>query len=110
MDSKPPIPPSSNDNDNDKSPPSYTESISTNTTSPLNSFTSQPYSTQIQFQLRSLATQITSLQTQKSLLSRAKDEKILSLLTTQIQIYLSDFAQTGLRKGTLVLVPAAGRA
>ncbi|TVY32037.1 hypothetical protein LSUB1_G008411, partial [Lachnellula subtilissima] len=51
---------------------------------------------------------ISSLQTQKSLLSHAQDEKILSLLTTQIQLYLSDFAHSGLKKGTLILVPASG--
>jgi len=70
--------------------------------------TSQYYSHQIQDQLQSITTQIKSLETQKCLLSHAKDENILSLLTTQIQIYLSDFAKAGLHKGTLILIPAKG--
>lgn len=86
-------------------PPTYTESVPAY--QPYSS-TSQYYSHQIQDQLQSITTQIKSVETQKSLLSNAKDEKILSLLTTQIQIYLSDFAKTGFHKGTLILVPAKG--
>jgi hypothetical protein len=96
MDTKHPIPPSFDDAET--APPSYTESINT----------SSSYSTQIRSQLSNLTHQISSLQTQKSLLSHAQDEKILSLLTIQIQIYLSDFANSGLKKGTLILVPANG--
>ena len=96
MDSKKHIPLFIND-DNSIPPPSYPEAIS-NTSS-------QFYS--IQSQLASLVTQFSSLLTQISLFPTAKDEKILSLLTTQIQIYLSDFAKTELQKGTLILVPAA---
>jgi hypothetical protein len=97
MDSKQPIPLSPLDNA-ESAPPSYTESINT----------SSYYSTQIRTQLSDLTHQISSLQTQKSLLSHAQDEKILSLLTTQIQIFLSDFANSGLKKGCLILVPANG--
>lgn len=55
-----------------------------------------------------MTTQINSIQTQKSLLNHAKDEQILSLLTPQIQHYLSEFAKAGLQQGQLILVP--GRA
>jgi hypothetical protein len=97
-------------------PPAYTESASTTDYQPQNepipaasqphSSTSQYYSHQIQDQLQSLTSQIKSVETQKSLLSHAQDEKILSLLTTQIQIYLSDWAKSGLHRGTLILVPS----
>ncbi|KAG0645917.1 hypothetical protein D0Z07_8015 [Hyphodiscus hymeniophilus] len=104
MDSKQGFP--SPSNDEEPAPPSYNDSLST----PYNptSTTSQYYSQQIQSQLHTLTTQISSLKTQQSLLAHAQDEKILSLLTTQIQLYLSTFAKTGLRKGTLILVPAKG--
>jgi hypothetical protein len=108
MDSKSAIPTST---DEEPAPPAYTESIPFVPSVPVYqpySSTSQYYSHQIQDQLQSITTQIKSLETQKSLLSHAKDEKILSLLTTQIQIYLSDFAKAGLHKGTLILVPAKG--
>jgi len=106
MDSKGPLTPSTSYDDDDAAPPSYSETLSSKYVS--SSSASQYYSSQIQSQLHSLTTQISSLQTQKSLLSHAQDEKILSLLTHQIQIYLSDFAKTGLQKGTLILVPAQG--
>jgi len=110
MDSKIPIPPPSSFDNDDAAPPSYSETISGSSTSKIapTSSTSQYYSSQIQSQLQSITTQITSLETQKSLLSNAQDEKILSLLTLEIQTFLSDFAKTGLRKGTLILVPAKG--
>ncbi|TVY86201.1 hypothetical protein LAWI1_G008856 [Lachnellula willkommii] len=98
MDTKLPIPPSAPFHDAGAAPPSYTESIDT----------TSYYSTQIRSQLSDLTHQISSLQTQKSLLSHAQDQKILALLTTQIQAYLSDFASSGLKKGTLILVPASG--
>ncbi|KAF4624889.1 hypothetical protein G7Y89_g13282 [Cudoniella acicularis] len=98
MDSKQPIPPASYEEDEGPAPPAYSEGISP----------SSYYSTQIRDQLSTLTSQITSLQTQKSLLSHAHDEKILSLLTTQIQIFLSEFANSGLKRGTLILVPANG--
>lgn len=87
-------------------PPSYNETISSNYTS--KSSTSQYYSQQIKSHLQSFTAQISSLKKQKSLLSHAQDEKILSLLTTEIQLYLSEFAKTGMQKGTLILVPAKG--
>ena len=104
MDSKQGFPPSSCDDE--PAPPSYNDALST----PYNpsSSTSQYYSQQIQSQLHTLTTQISSLKTQKSLLAHAQDEKILSLLTTQIQLYLSAFAKSGLHRGTLILVPAKG--
>ncbi|TAQ83928.1 hypothetical protein B7494_g7747 [Chlorociboria aeruginascens] len=100
MDSKIPMP--SHDRE-EAAPPSYSESI----LSPSAAISTY-YRTQIQSQLATLSTEISSLSTQKTLLSHANDEKILSLLTTQIQIYLSRFAQSGLRRGTLILVPAQG--
>jgi hypothetical protein len=105
MDSKDPMGPSGSNGD-EAAPPSYSETISSNYIP--NASTSQYYSSQIQSQLQTLTTQISSLQTQKSILSHAQDEKILALLTHQIQLYLSDFAETGLQKGTLILVPAEG--
>jgi hypothetical protein len=91
--------------DTDAAPPSYSETI----TSPYHpsASTSQYYSSQIQTQLQDLATQVSTLKTQQTLLAHAKDEKILSILTPHIQSYLSDFAKTGLQKGTLILVPSA---
>lgn len=89
-------------------PPSYSDTISsfpiTNTSASPSSY----YSTQISSQLRVLTTQISSLQTQKTLLGHAKEENILACLTTHIQTYLSDFATTGLNRGTLILIPANG--
>jgi len=103
MDSKQGFPPSSYDEE--PAPPSYTHALST-PYSPSSPASSQYYSQQIQTQLHTLTTQISSLQTQKSLLAHAQDEKILSLLTTQIQLYLSEFAKRGLGRGNLILVPA----
>lgn len=105
MDSKSGFPPATS-YDEESAPPSYNDALSMPYTP--NTSTSQYYSQQIQSQLSTLTTQISSLKTQKSLLSHAQDEKILSLLTTQIQLYLSEFAKTGLQRGTLVLVPAKG--
>ncbi|KAF5870292.1 putative nad-dependent epimerase dehydratase family protein [Botrytis fragariae] len=102
MNSKIPI----NDRDNEAAPPSYMDSVSSLSVSPAFPSTSTSYGTQIQSQLNHLRTQFSSIQTQKSLLEHAQEERILSLLTTQIQIYLSEFANTGLRKGTLMLIPA----
>ncbi|KAF7881382.1 uncharacterized protein EAF01_011893 [Botrytis porri] len=111
MDLKIPI----HDHDDEPAPPSYMESVSSSSVSPavsktsgssLSPSTSTSYGTQIQSQLNHLRTQFSSIQTQKSLLEHAQEEKILSLLTAQIQIYLSEFANTGLIKGTLMLIPA----
>ncbi len=88
-------------------PPSYSDTISSYHPTPSAS-SSQYYSSQIQSQITSLTTQISSIQTQKDILTHAHDEKILGLLTHHIQIYLSDFANTGLAKGSLILVPAKG--
>ena len=105
MDSKSPFPSNIED---DTAPPSYNDTISSQPSTSTSTFTSNYYSSQILAQLATLTTQISSLQTQNVLLSHAQDEKILSLLTTHIQLYLVDFARTGLQKGTLILVPAAG--
>ncbi|TGO27033.1 hypothetical protein BPAE_0048g00040 [Botrytis paeoniae] len=111
MDSKIPI----HDHDDEPAPPSYMDSVSSSSVSPAVSKTSRSpafpstsssYGTQIQSQLNHLRTQFSSIQTQKSLLKHAQEEKILSLLTTQIQNYLTDFSNTGSRKGTLLLIPA----
>ncbi len=110
MDTKSPTgPPDAYDSytDSSEAPPSYNDTISSFPISTSSSST-QYYSTQIASQLQTLTSQISSLQTQKSLLAHAQEEKILSCLTTHIQTYLSDFASTGLKKGTLVLVPANG--
>jgi hypothetical protein len=106
MDSKSQVPAYNENESNDPAPPSYSETISSRY--PPSSSTSQYYSSQIQSQLSSLTSQISSLQTQKDILSHAHDEKILSLLTLDIQLYLTDFAKTGLQRGTLILVPAQG--
>jgi hypothetical protein len=106
MDSKSQVPAYNENESNDPAPPSYSETISSRY--PPSSSTSQYYSSQIQSQLSSLTSQITCLQTQKDILSHAHDEKILSLLTLDIQRYLTDFAKTGLQRGTLILVPAKG--
>ena len=87
-------------------PPAYSDSSYT-TFSISSSSTPQYYSAQIQSQLSSLTTQISSVRTEAELISHAQEEKILSLLTNDIQIYVSDFANSGLKKGTLILIPAA---
>jgi hypothetical protein len=93
MDSKSQVPAYNENESNDPAPPSYSETISSRY--PPSSSTSQYYSSQIQSQLSSLTSQISSLQTQKDILSHAHDEKILSLLTLDIQLYLTDFAKEG---------------
>jgi len=109
MDSKSPIPSSSHEEE--AAPPSYNDTVITAPTLQPPKYisassTTEFFAHQIQDQLQYMATQINSLQTQKSLLSHAKDEKILSLLTTEIQNYLSDFAKSGLQRGSLILIPA----
>jgi hypothetical protein len=97
------------DNDIDaEAPPAYSDTISSFTITNANSSPSSYYSSQISFQLRTLTSQISSLETQKVLFNHAQEENILAILTTHIQTYLSDFATTGLSKGTLILVPANG--
>ncbi|KAL2069718.1 hypothetical protein VTL71DRAFT_14397 [Oculimacula yallundae] len=86
-------------------PPSYDDTISSYHPT-ASASTSQYYSSQIQSQLKTLNTQISSIQTQRDILSHAQEENILSLLTHHIQLYISDFANTGLQKGSLILVPA----
>ena len=109
MDSKSEFP--SSNSQKEEAPPSYYNDT-TSPKLPTPKYQEPPdsatkyYSHQIQDQLQSLTLQISSIQTQKDLVSHAKDELILQLLTTQIQIYLSDFATSGKEKGTLVLVPA----
>lgn len=97
MDSKAPF-------EDEPAPPSY-DSLTTTSTSLPQSYS---YSREIQAQLNTLTSQITSTRTQKSILNSIQDEKILSHLTSHIQTYLSSFASSGLRAGTLILVPAAG--
>ncbi|KAH8684431.1 hypothetical protein BGZ60DRAFT_426815 [Tricladium varicosporioides] len=99
MDAKQGPPPSQYDDDGD-APPAYSDNAGISTSS--------YYSTQIRSQLSTLTHQISSAQTQRFLLSNAHDEKILSLLTNHIQAFLSDFANSGLGRGTLILVPANG--
>ncbi|CZS96073.1 hypothetical protein WAI453_009734 [Rhynchosporium graminicola] len=89
----------------DAGPPSYDDTISSHHTTAA-SPTSQYYSSQIQSQLKTLNAQIASIQTQRDILSHVQEEKILSLLAHHIHLYISDFANTGLRKGSLILVPA----
>jgi hypothetical protein len=90
----------------EEAPPAYSDSSYSTYPTSSSSTSQNYYSSQIQSQLSNLTTQISSIQTQRDALSHAQDEKILSLLTNDIQIYLSDLAKTGLRKGTLVLIPA----
>jgi len=97
MDSKAPF-------EDEPAPPSY-DSLTTTSTSLLQSYS---YSHEIQAQLNTLASQITSTRTQTSILKSIQDEMILSHLTRHIQTFLSSFASSGLRAGTLILVPAAG--
>ncbi len=86
-------------------PPSYTETAPSYSTS--SAPTSKYFSTQIQLQLSTLTSQISSNRTQKHLLSDAHDEKILTLLTYHIQDFLTSFANSGLYNGTLILVPSS---
>ncbi|EPE25487.1 hypothetical protein GLAREA_01399 [Glarea lozoyensis ATCC 20868] len=105
MDTKQPLrPPSPSDPEPDTAPPSYTDTI----TSPSYTTTPTYYSSQIRSQLTTLSSTITSITSQQTLLASAREENILSLLTTQIQLFLSAFANSGPKKGTLILVPAGG--
>ncbi|QSZ36057.1 hypothetical protein DSL72_007181 [Monilinia vaccinii-corymbosi] len=106
MDSKLPT----HENDDGSAPPSYLDSLSS--PSPVASKIPGPsasksttYGSQIQTQLTHLSTQFSLIQKQKSLLAHAREEKLLSLLTSHIQSYLSDFANAGARKGRLILIP-----
>ena len=95
--------------DHEAAPPSYNEIISPSFSNlfPYSaSSASQYYSAQIQDQLRSLTAQIRSAQTQRSLLTHGNDEQILTLLATEIQIFFSGFTNSGLQRGTLILVPS----
>lgn len=95
--------------DHEAAPPSYNETISPSFSNlfPYSaSSASQYYSAQIQDQLRSLTAQIRSAQTQRSLLTHDNDEQILTLLATEIQIFFSGFTNSGLQRGTLILVPS----
>lgn len=99
------------ESDDGPAPPSYIDALSSASPSAskipealTSSFTS--HGSTIQSQLNHLSTQFSALQTQKAVLAHAQEEKILSLLTAHIAAYLSDFANTGLKKGTVVLVPA----
>ncbi|KAG4432875.1 hypothetical protein IFR05_011649 [Cadophora sp. M221] len=105
MDSKTTIPAYTQEEVEEAGPPSYNDTISSYHPA-ASSSTSQYYSSQIQSQLRTLNKQISSIQNQRDILSHAQEEKILSLLTHHIQLYISDFANTGLQKGSLILVPA----
>ncbi|PQE30381.1 hypothetical protein CJF32_00008355 [Rutstroemia sp. NJR-2017a WRK4] len=105
MDSKQKLP--SYEYDGEAAPPSYDESFSNVAAAMPGPSTSRPsYSTEIEAQLSQLTTRITSVQMQKALLSHAQEQKVLALLTTQIQNYISEFANAGSNKGTLMLIPA----
>ena len=107
MDSKGSVPTSY---DHETAPPSYTETISPSSPNLFpysTSSASRYYTAQIQDQLRSLTTQIRSAQTERSLLTHGSDEQILALLATEIQIYFSGFANSGLQHGTLILIPSS---
>ncbi|KAB8294259.1 hypothetical protein EYC80_009686 [Monilinia laxa] len=99
------------ENDNGPAPPSYLDSLSFH--SPVTSKTPGPstlqpasYGSQIQSQLNDLSNRFREIQIQKSQLAHSQEAYILSLLTAHIQNYLSEFAETGLRKGKLTLIPA----
>ncbi|KAI9645116.1 hypothetical protein NHQ30_005850 [Ciborinia camelliae] len=96
------------ENNDGPAPPSYLDSLSSHSSASRipEPSKSTSYGSQIQSQLNHISTQFTSLETQKSLAAHAQEHKILSLLSNRIQIYLSEFANTGLRKGTLILIPA----
>ena len=95
--------------DHEVAPPSYTETTSPSASNlfPYTaSSASQYYGAQIRGQLRSLTTQIRSAQTHISSFKHGNDERILALLATEIQNFFSGFANSGLQRGTLILVPA----
>ncbi|KAH8601225.1 hypothetical protein B0O99DRAFT_251703 [Bisporella sp. PMI_857] len=103
--------PTSSSHEEAAAPPSYTDTITSPPSSSQQSTdksptTSQVYSSQIQDQLTSLTSQISSIQNQKSIITYAADQKVLSILTAHIQRYLTDFANSGLRIGSLTLVTA----
>jgi hypothetical protein len=105
MDSKQKLP--SYEYDGEAAPPSYDESFSNVSSAMPGPSASRPsYSTEIEAQISRLTTRITSVQMQKALLSHAQEQKVLALLTTQIQNYISEFANAGSNKGTLMLIPA----
>jgi hypothetical protein len=95
--------------DHEIAPPSYTETV-TSSSSYLfprsASSASHYYGANIQDQLRSLTAQIRSAQTQISIHNHGNDERMLALLTTEIQLFFSGFADSGLQRGTLIMVPA----
>ena len=103
MSSKGPIPIST---DESTAPPAYSESPSqvVGGSAP----TSQYYRNLLSSHLSSLTAQVSSAHTQRLLKSNDQDEKILSILTSEIQTYLSLFAASGLQKGTLIIVPSRG--
>jgi hypothetical protein len=107
MDSKSTLPTSYDE----AAPPSYTETdtslIPTLFPSSASS-TSQYYSAQTRDQLLALTPRIRTTQTQRSLLDHANDERILAILAAQTRLFLSGFVDSGLPRGTLILVPAGG--
>ena len=121
------VPSTSYDNDpTDLPPPTYTESQNTSSNpTPSTSFALdtkekhnssgshaspniQSLTSQIQSQLNTLLNDIRTTTQQKSLLQTSKGSKLLSLLTPPISSFLTNFATSGLQKGTLILVPASG--
>lgn len=85
-------------------PPSYSETY-TPTHQAQPTLPPVLYSQQLRTQLQDLAAQITAHKTHTALLTTTKDETILSHLTPHITTYLSDLAGSGLRQGSLILVP-----
>jgi hypothetical protein len=95
--------------DHEAAPPSYTETTSpsySNLFPNSASSGSQYYGAQIQDQLRSLTEQIRSTQAHISNLKHSNDERILALVAAEVQDYFSRFANLGMQRGTLILVPA----
>lgn len=105
MDSKSALPTSYDE----AAPPSYTETVSPSIQIlfPYSaSSTSQYYSAQIRDQLLALTPQIRTTQAQRLLLDHTNDERILAILASETQVFLSGFVDSGLPRGTLILVPA----
>lgn len=88
-------------------PTSLTTKLSVNPPlSPSTSTIPNLHCAQIATQLNSLTSQLSSILTQSRLHAVAIENRILSLLNHEIQVFLNDFSTTGLQDGKLVLIPA----
>ncbi|RDW72152.1 hypothetical protein BP5796_08186 [Coleophoma crateriformis] len=98
------------DPEREEAPPSYTSSVAPSSRHPKHEKSPENipthYGAQINAQLHALTNSLSSLHVQRSLLAGAKDDQILSLLTESIQTYIARFSTTGLRTGTLILIPS----